>query len=206
MHISTLKKPLHQRGFTLIELLLALGLMAIFALLAYRGLDSVLRLHQGANEHQQKAQALDRTLTQLEADFRQASSVQFVPAPVQSDGFYVHIKRRIGTENLNIEWLVDQQHLLRRAASNTDLTTNTSINQTAEVLSPVTRVEWLYWKDVPSDGIVTSTEAFKPDWALVALDKFATDTPIKILTTAKAAGIRLTVAGNTVEKYFLIGQ
>lgn len=59
-------------GFTLPELLVAVALLAIVSLLAYRGLDgvqrSVLRAEQGANHWRELARGVDR----LAAELRQA--------------------------------------------------------------------------------------------------------------------------------------
>ncbi len=203
-------KPLpHRRnhqGFTLIELLLALGLMALFALLAYRGLDSVMRLHQGANEHQQKAQALDRALTQLEADLRQATSVQLLPAAPPATGLRLDIKRRANGNTVNINWSLEQQHWLRRASADINTSPSTKANsadsavagvlqtvQTADVLSPISSLEWLSWQANP-DGwtvIMTNTTQNQTNNAFV-LDK--------------GLGLRLTVDGKNLEKLFLIGR
>jgi prepilin-type N-terminal cleavage/methylation domain-containing protein len=209
------------QGFTLIELLLALGLMAILALLAYRGLDSVLRLHQGAYTHQQQAQAIDRTLTQLEADARQANSVTLLaPANttisgVSNTGLRLQIKRRIENEPVILEWSLENNHLLRRANSEnnvTDVTVNTTASiisntssvsavktakpiQTADLLESIDTIEWLEW------NIEKST------WNVVDLTRMQIQAqPNKQFPLINGLGLRLTIAGKTLEKHFLIGR
>jgi prepilin-type N-terminal cleavage/methylation domain-containing protein len=198
------------QGFTLIELLLALGLMAILALLAYRGLDSVLRLHQGAYTHQQQAQAIDRTLTQLEADARQASSVVLLsstatPASgISNAGLHLQIKRRIGNESVIIEWTLENKHLLRR--TNAEAKPNAPIVnpavsttvQTADLLGSIDTIEWLEW------NIENSI------WNVVPLTKVQIQAQPNEqkgqLPLTNALGLRLTITGKTLEKHFLIGR
>ncbi len=195
-----------QRGFTLIELLIALGVMAVFALLAYRGLDSVLRLHQGAYAHEQQAQAIDRVITQLEADVRQASAVAVI-APGQAGGaLRLQLKRRIdsaaGSELATVEWLIENAVLLRR-------TTLAAGDQSAELLSQVTASAWLTLAspsatpNIPPNTAPAGTAGVQ--WQPIALEQVLVQ-PNKRLALQRGLGLRLTVAGKSLEKLFLVGR
>jgi len=58
----------HQRGFTLIELLLAIGLMALMTVLAWRGLDGMTRAQTQLRQHSDEVLALQAGLAQWGAD------------------------------------------------------------------------------------------------------------------------------------------
>jgi general secretion pathway protein J len=67
-----IRAPRPQSGFTLLELLLAISLMAIIAVLGWRGLDSLLAGRERLNEANSQLRALTTVLTQLEDDLRRA--------------------------------------------------------------------------------------------------------------------------------------
>lgn len=60
------------RGFTLLEVLIAVGLLAVVGTLAVGGLRAVLRSAAAIEQEQAQLQALQSTLTRLEADLQQA--------------------------------------------------------------------------------------------------------------------------------------
>ncbi|HWS75527.1 MAG TPA: prepilin-type N-terminal cleavage/methylation domain-containing protein [Quisquiliibacterium sp.] len=60
------------RGFTLIELLIAVSLMAVLAVMGWRGLDSVVRGREHITESSDALRALSVTFTQLEDDLRRS--------------------------------------------------------------------------------------------------------------------------------------
>lgn len=189
---------MRQQGFTLIELLIALGVMAVFALLAYRGLDSVLRLQSGAQAHEAHAQAIDRVITQLEADLRQASSVLILAglqgsADVGNTGnnandvsaLRLRVLRRVESTPSEIDWILDKGVLTRVVASNL----NTSV-QTAALLAQVSNLEWQY---------------FDSQWRAVTLAQILAQ-PNQQWVLKRGAGLRLTVKGQTLTKLFLVGR
>lgn len=174
-----------QRGFTLIELLIALGIMAVFALLAYRGLDSVLRLHSGAQVHEQQVQAIDRVITQLEADLRQASSVTVLPPLEGATALRLRVSRRVGSELASVDWvLIDKDNALERR------TALASGVQTAPLLRSVSTADWLRY-DAQWQAINTAQVMAQPNQQL----------PVQ-----RGVGLRMTVAGQVVEKLFLVGR
>lgn len=65
-----------QRGFTLIEVMVAIMLMAIVSLIAWRGLDSVTRADSHLQASAEQTEALLRTLNQLERDVALRAGVE----------------------------------------------------------------------------------------------------------------------------------
>jgi len=77
------------RGFTLIELLIAVALMAVLAVLGWRGLDSVLKGRERITETSDGLRALSVTFTQLEDDLRRSWPTRLLNAGVPAIGFVV---------------------------------------------------------------------------------------------------------------------
>lgn len=75
------------RGFTLIELLIAISLMAVLAILAWRGLDSVLRSRERIVEASQNLRALATGFSQLEEDLRRTWPVRLLGLAVPPISF-----------------------------------------------------------------------------------------------------------------------
>lgn len=63
-------------GFTLIELLVAVALMAVLAILCWRGLDSVVRSRDRLNAASDELRALTAAFTQLDDDLRRSWPVR----------------------------------------------------------------------------------------------------------------------------------
>lgn len=183
-----------QNGFTLIELIIALGVMAIFALLAYRGLDSVLRLHQGAYAHEQQAQAIDRVITQLEADLRQASKVAVLEPIQNSASPRLQISRRVeastASELAMVEWVQEGTSVIRR-------TTPASGVQTAQLLTQISELSWLSFSADTSSSALT--------WRAIGLPEIAAQAT-KSVDISRGFGVRFTIAGKSLEKVFLVGR
>lgn len=65
-----------QRGFTLIEVMVAIMLMAVVSLIAWRGLDSVTRADAHLQASTEQTEALLRALNQLERDVAMRASIE----------------------------------------------------------------------------------------------------------------------------------
>lgn len=65
-----------QQGFTLIEVMVAIMLMAIVSLIAWRGLDSVTRTDQHLQASTEHTEAILRALNQLERDLALRASTE----------------------------------------------------------------------------------------------------------------------------------
>lgn len=74
----------YSRGFTLLELLVAVSLMAVLAVLCWRGLDSVIRARDTITASSDELRALTVTFTQMEDDLRRswAARMYRLPQPV----------------------------------------------------------------------------------------------------------------------------
>ena len=71
-----------QHGFTLIEVMVAILLMSIVSLVAWRGLDSVSRADHHVKDSTEQTRALLRVFNQLERDLALRASSELVEPPV----------------------------------------------------------------------------------------------------------------------------
>ncbi|MBP7662152.1 MAG: prepilin-type N-terminal cleavage/methylation domain-containing protein, partial [Burkholderiaceae bacterium] len=76
-------------GFTLLEVLIAIALMAVLAVLGWRGLDSILVTRERLTRSSDDLKALSVCFTQLEEDLRRAWPVRLLGLPVPPIGFSV---------------------------------------------------------------------------------------------------------------------
>lgn len=75
-----------QKGFTLIEVMVAIMLMALVSLIAWRGLDSVTRADKHLQASTEQTEALLRALNQLQRDISLRASVELnAPETSQDD-------------------------------------------------------------------------------------------------------------------------
>ena len=89
-HVS-LRSP--SRGFTLIELLVAISLMALMAVLSWRGLDGISRAQSQLQQRSDDVQALQATLGQWGADLDAMTEQPNMPS-LDWDGRAMRILRR----------------------------------------------------------------------------------------------------------------
>jgi general secretion pathway protein J len=62
------RKQDRKRGFTLIELLVAISVLAIVAVLGWRGLDTIIRAREGLNQDLEQTRGLQLTFAQMQND------------------------------------------------------------------------------------------------------------------------------------------
>ena len=74
-----------QQGFTLIEVMVAIMLMAVVSLIAWRGLDSVTRADQHLQASSEQTEVLLRALNQMQRDISLRASVELVATDVSQD-------------------------------------------------------------------------------------------------------------------------
>jgi general secretion pathway protein J len=106
-----------KRGFTLIEVLLALVLVSVMALLAWRGIAGMgMALTQTA-DHEQKAQRLRMALAQWSADLDAQTDTGVVKA-LDFDGQSLRLTRRSHEPSgiSVVAWVIQSGRLLRYAA------------------------------------------------------------------------------------------
>ena len=87
-----------QRGFTLIELLVAIAVMALLAIMSWRGLDGMARAQERNKARGESVLALQTTLSQWSADLDAMTQLPTV-RPLDWDGRLLRITRR-GTDDL----------------------------------------------------------------------------------------------------------
>ena len=75
-----------QKGFTLIEVMVAIMLMAVVSLIAWRGLDSVTRADHHLQASTEQTEALLRVLNQLQRDISLRASVELTAPTDDADG------------------------------------------------------------------------------------------------------------------------
>ncbi len=67
-------KIAHIRGFTLIEVLIAMSVFAIMSVMAYAGLESVIRSHEHSRAAMQRLQEIQLAMLSLQRDFEQITN------------------------------------------------------------------------------------------------------------------------------------
>lgn len=94
------KRPARAGGFTLIELMIAISLMAVLAVLGWRGLDSVLRSRERIVEASDSIRAVSLAFTQMEDDLLRSWSVRLIAPAARPVAF--GFERPDGTPDLLI--------------------------------------------------------------------------------------------------------
>lgn len=87
------RPPRHGAGFTLIELLIALSIMALMALLSWRGLDGMLRTQELTRAHDNQVLALQAGLDQWQVDLESLVEMSNITA-LDWDGRVLRMTRR----------------------------------------------------------------------------------------------------------------
>jgi general secretion pathway protein J len=85
------------RGFTLIELLVAATLLAVLAVLSWRGLDTVLASRDRLAAASDELRSLTLAFAQLDEDLRRSWPVRLLRLPVPAIGFSVAGERAVPT-------------------------------------------------------------------------------------------------------------
>jgi general secretion pathway protein J len=89
-------RPHRQRGFTLIELLVAIGVMAMIAILSWRGLDGMVRAQEQTRQRADEMLVLQAALAQWGADFDAVTQIANT-TPLDWDGQVLRLTRRSNT-------------------------------------------------------------------------------------------------------------
>jgi general secretion pathway protein J len=157
-----------QEGFTLIEVMVAIMLMAIVSLIAWRGLDSVSRADTHLQASTEHTEALLRTLHQLERDIALRASIELrepllndnddersgQPAAisVRSAGdqrFRLDVIRSAATSHNGLQrvrWWLKDQTLYRAAATPRDRYPLPAPKQAVAVLDRISDLQVRVWE------------------------------------------------------------
>ncbi len=81
------------KGFTLIEVLVAISIMALMALMAWRGIDSMLRTQSGLQQRADQIRTLQAGLAQWQTDLNQMAELPGTPS-WDWDGKVLRLTRR----------------------------------------------------------------------------------------------------------------
>lgn len=107
--------PRHLRGFTLVEVLVALFIMAVLAMMAWRGIDALVRSRDGAQGNSQQILLLSTTVNQWEQDLAQLQRTPGVPA-LKFDGAALRLTRRAKDGMVLVVWMMQGDTLYRWAS------------------------------------------------------------------------------------------
>lgn len=93
-----------QQGFTLIEVMVAIMLMALVSVIAWRGLDSVTRADQHLQTSTEQTEVLLRALNQLQRDISLRASVELVaPGSPEVEGLAAVTVRSSDTQGFRLD-------------------------------------------------------------------------------------------------------
>ncbi|KAB0580580.1 prepilin-type N-terminal cleavage/methylation domain-containing protein [Ideonella dechloratans] len=113
VHTAPPRHPL--RGFTLVEVLVALFIMAVLAMMAWRGIDALVRSRDGAQGNAQQILLLSTTVNQWEQDLAQLQRTPGVPA-LKFDGAALRLTRRAKDGMVLVVWTMQGDTLYRWAS------------------------------------------------------------------------------------------
>lgn len=109
---------LRSAGFTLIEVMVALFVLALMSGMAWQGVDMVMRSREVNQQRMERLLRVQSVLTQWEADLRQLTDTQVVPA-LSFDGANLRLTRLQGGEVQLVTWTLRGRTLTRWTAAPT---------------------------------------------------------------------------------------
>jgi general secretion pathway protein J len=81
-------------GFTLVEVLVALMVMSIMAVMAWQGVDGIVRARDSNQERLERSLRLNTVIAQWEQDLAALQETSVVPSALEFDGATVRVTRR----------------------------------------------------------------------------------------------------------------
>jgi general secretion pathway protein J len=104
-----------ERGFTLAEVLVALALMALLAVISWRGVSSMSEAKQIADARVEETLRMGTVMAQWEQDLQQLQDTSLVPA-LSFDGASVRLVRRQPTGLQIVTWALRETRWTRHAS------------------------------------------------------------------------------------------
>lgn len=92
-HLTPLTVDRRRRGFTLIEVMVSLMILSVMAIMAWRGLDGIVRARDITEGSVKRTLRLQSVMAQWQADMRGVIDLRVVPA-LQFDGSALRLTRR----------------------------------------------------------------------------------------------------------------
>lgn len=152
-----------QQGFTLIEVMVAIMLMALVSLIAWRGLDSVTRADQHLQTSTEQTEVLLRALNQMQRDISLRAGVELTAPDTPSDeglaavtvrssdskGFRLDVIRSApvaGDGLQRVRWWLKGDSLYRAAAPTRDRFPLPATKDGVVVLTGVSDVQVRVWE------------------------------------------------------------
>ena len=87
-------KASHSRGFTLVEVLVAMVVLAIMAVMAWQGVDGIVRARNASQVRLEQTLRLNTVVAQWEQDLAAIQDSDAVPTAISCDGATVRLTRR----------------------------------------------------------------------------------------------------------------
>ncbi|HEY9065460.1 MAG TPA: prepilin-type N-terminal cleavage/methylation domain-containing protein [Burkholderiaceae bacterium] len=94
----------HVGGFTLVEVLVALLVMAVMAVMAWQGVDSVVRTRDAGQQRLERTLRLNTVVAQWEQDLAAIQDTTVIPLALSCDGASVRLARRTPTGLQIVAW------------------------------------------------------------------------------------------------------
>lgn len=104
--------PRRVTGFTLVEVLVAMFIVSVIALMAWRGVDAMVGARDRGSEAMERALQLNNALAQWEVDLRAIHDSGEVPA-LNFDGATLRLTRRADTGVQVVAWVLRNGRLAR---------------------------------------------------------------------------------------------
>lgn len=98
-------RPRRASGFTLVEVLVAISIMALLALMSWRGIDGMVRAQNHTRQHTDEVLALQASLAQWKADLDALAPAEGLTA-LDWDGRVLRLTRRSSTAPGDGLWVV----------------------------------------------------------------------------------------------------
>lgn len=89
-----MKRQLTQAGFTLVEVLVALMVMSIMAVMAWQGVDGIVRARDANQSRLESALRLNTVIAQWEQDLASLQETTVLPSALAFDGSAMRLTRR----------------------------------------------------------------------------------------------------------------
>lgn len=106
----------HEPGFTLVEVLVALALMAAMAVMAWRGIDGMLRTREISQQSLVFSERLQTVMAQWELDLQNVQANSSELSALAFDGNQLLLTRRQSGGMQVVAWRLSEQRLYRWAS------------------------------------------------------------------------------------------